>query len=218
MGKGRAGAVRTGKWIKLLAAAMAAAVLLAACGKGADTPRQESTVVVSKTGSFSVTSVESFDESLYSREELERRIDEELTAYNAAGDDADGSKKAVRLVKLEVRDGRASLLMDYASASDYAAFNDTVAYFGSVQLAGLEGYDLSPLLSAPSQVENDVLLSGAEIERLGNHNLVIVSEPVLVELPSDIMYCTDNTAVIDKRKAAVSDGASELNPAMFILK
>ncbi|MBQ4307809.1 MAG: hypothetical protein II759_04455 [Lachnospiraceae bacterium] len=196
-----------------IAAACAAAFFLVSCGRK-DSPRQESTVVVSRNGAFSVTSVESFDESLYSREELEQRIDEELKALSTA----DGEKSSVEFVKLEVKNGKAALLMNYDSASDYASFNDTVAYFGTVHYASLEGYDLSPLLSVPSQVESDVLLSSAELERLGNHSLVIISEPVLVELPSDIMYCTENARVTDKRKAAIQDAVSELNPAMFILK
>ena len=202
---------------RALLAGAAAAFFLAACGNRPNEPRDVSTVVVTKSGSFAVTSVEAFDESLYSSRELSDRVDTELETYNRMNP-AEGDKKNVSLVSLQVKGGRAVLLLNYAAASDYASFNDTKAYYGSVLYAKLEGFDLSPLVSCPSQVENDVLLSSAELERLGNNPLLILSEPVSVELPSEILYCTGNAAVTDRKKAVISESVSEQNPAMFILK
>ena len=121
------------KTISLLISVAVMAGLLAGCGT--DYYTADSTVFVSKKGSVVSTDVEQFDTSTYKEDDLQEYVDQSIDTYN---DKNDG---AVKLKKLTVEDGKASLTIKYDSAEEYTGFNGIELFAGTIAEALAAGYD-----------------------------------------------------------------------------
>ncbi len=121
------------KTISLLISVAVMAGLLAGCGT--DYYTADSTVFVSKKGSVVSTDVEQFDTSTYKEDDLQEYVDQSIDTYN---DKNDG---AVKLKKLTVEDGKASLTIKYDSAEEYTGFNGIELFSGTIAEALAAGYD-----------------------------------------------------------------------------
>ncbi|WP_130836730.1 hypothetical protein [Lachnoclostridium sp. Marseille-P6806] len=167
-------------------------------------------------GSLTARTRESFAEDYYSEAELREMIQRSTGEYNGA---ASGTgEEAVRAGELTVEDGEAELVMEYASAADYAAFNDVELYCGTVREASAAGYDLTPLLSSPSLRDGKKLLTSEELDALSEHTIIILTQSTVLHTPSAMLYCTGNLVPDGKKSAATTDTVSASNPAMLILK
>lgn len=121
------------KTISLLISVAVMAGLLAGCGT--DYYTADSTVFVSKKGSVVSTDVEQFDTSTYKEDDLQEYVDQSISTYN---DKNDGS---VKLKKLTVEDGKASLTIKYDSTEEYTGFNGIELFAGTIAEALAAGYD-----------------------------------------------------------------------------
>lgn len=74
-----------------------------------------------KDGSLTVTSDESFDQDYYSEDELSSLIDSSIASYNETA-----GKDSVIRKELKVSAGKAHLVMEYASAEDFASDRKSV--------------------------------------------------------------------------------------------
>ena len=92
------------------------------------------TIYLLEDGKVVSNSVEAFDENVYSKNDLKSYIKEVVDTYNA------DHQNAVKQKALNVKDGKATLVMEYATAEDFENFEGTEFFVGSVAQAIEAGY------------------------------------------------------------------------------
>ncbi|MCI2049660.1 MAG: hypothetical protein LKJ76_08070 [Lachnospiraceae bacterium] len=172
---------------------------------------QAGSIAVAKNGEMTVTSVESFSKDYYSKDELQAKIDKDADAYN------NGDKK-VDPVRLSVSDGQARLVMKYSSSGDYAQFNDTECFYGTLSDALLQNIDMSDILSAVSREDTNKILRKSDFEALGEHHVFILTEQAHVTLPYKILYSSPSVSVVSDTEAEIGSSVSASEPAVLILE
>ena len=184
--------------------------LLAACKDGGGSPAENS-AVFSKMGSIRVTSVEPFDEDLYSKKELKNMIDTTVARVGEAD---------VSVESLEVKDNICTLVMEYASSDAFGSFNEGVPFFyGTCSDAVARGFDLSPLYGQPSMVRSSRIMTAGKVQEFADHMLIYVTSPQTLYLPGKAVYATANVRLDDKdNKAVLADSVSVSEPAILILQ
>lgn len=187
------------------------AVTVSACGKGKEETPAESTAQFLKNGSITVTSVEPFDESLYSKKELKSLIDTQISE-TGSGDVVFGS--------LDVADNVATLVLEYSSSDAFCRFNEgVILFYGTCAEAGGTGLDLSPIYGQPSAVRSSrIMTAGKMTGDLADHKLIYITAPQVLILPEPVLYTTANVRVEDGRRAVLSDKVSGSEPAILILQ
>lgn len=173
-------------------------------------PPQNASVVFRKDGSVTVTSVEAFDKDYYSEEELTKTIKDSLASYNADG-------RKIRQDHFEIENGYAVLTLDYDSTEDYAAFNETPMYYGTVAGAQEKGYDLSYVLSSVNREDSTKILTSADFEEFSKNDIVIVTHSADITVPKRILYASKNLEVTDDQNATPAEAVSREEPAILIL-
>ncbi len=181
--------------------------LISGCSK--KTEYNETTISISKKGVITNEINESFNKNYYSQDELKSMIEKEIAAY----DILTGEKDRVKLEGIRVENGRAKVTMIYNSFSDYADFNKVDFFYGTVNDALSEGFTLDVTMKSTVDGSN---VNKDDIVKLGSSHIIIISEPVLVESLSDILYVTANVEVLDKRHGRMSSDSS--GRAYMILK
>ncbi len=183
-------------WKRLTAAAalIAGILSLGGCempGLGSWTPRESTAISIRKDGTIKEIVQETLDAGYYDASELEKMITSEVEEY-----DARNGEDSVRVEKFSDEDSMVNLTMEYASAADYAEFNNTEFYYGSIIDAQLKGYlfDVSFY-----QVEDGVAqgeVSGSEVIPYMDKAVLILRAPMEVQVPGDVLFISTNAEVL----------------------
>ncbi|MDO4345293.1 MAG: hypothetical protein Q4C50_10865 [Eubacteriales bacterium] len=175
------------------------AFILTGCGGFSS---EISGISISKKGVISESVVENFDKDYYDKKELEQEIAAQVESYNA-----ENGKNAVKKKSLRVKDSVAYLGMSYATAKDYAEFNQVDLYVGDIQGAVQAGYAFEGSFFEVSKgtVKEDAPVWGSQIMSGKNYSTVVLREELLVEVPGTIKYVSDNVRVKDKSTAVVEE-------------
>lgn len=183
----------------LAAVLIAAGCMLTGCGGFSP---EISGISISKDGTVTECAIENFEESYYDKDELESEISAAVQTYN---DEA--GTKAVKKKSFRVKDGIATLNMTYASAEDYASFNDVDLYVGDILGAVQAGYAFSGQFYevSGSKIKEDAPVWGSQIMTGTNYNTVAVREALLIEVPGTIKYVSGNVKVKDKHTAVIEE-------------
>ena len=166
-----------------------------------------------KDGSLTVTSDESFDQDYYSEDELSSLIDSSIASYNETA-----GKDSVIRKELKVSAGKAHLVMEYASAEDFASFNETPMYYGTVNGASMSGLGMGDLIGKKRIRDDSKELSSEELGDLGDNPVIVLYYPCTIRTDRKMLYCSDNVTAESKKSAVIADTASENEPAFIILK
>lgn len=187
---------------RFLAVLFATGCMLTGCSVLGGFSPDVSGISIDKKGGITEVVREMFDESVYSKEELELQVNNEIEAYNTASGD-----EYVKEKDLKVKDGVAELKISYASAKDYAAFNKLNFYAGDVVGAVQAGYMFEGGFKSVTSgsVDEASALWGSAIISGTNHKTVVFKGPLLVEVPGEILYVSENVNVTDKQTAVCSD-------------
>ena len=181
---------------KILGLAVLIMGLLSGCEKFEP---EETAVSVNQKGQVVSYVKESFDKDYYSSDELEASIDQAILDYNTAGGSENVKKK-----KFEVKDQNAELTMSYASGDDYSKFNQVTFFTGDVLTAYQAGYDFSGKFQSVEKGQvTGADVTGNDILNSYNYGLVILTEPILVKVPGNIVYASDNVEITGKKSARV---------------
>ncbi len=182
---------------------------LAGCSAAPDEPADtESTIYIRENGSIDSLTVESFPEDLYPAEELETIVKEMADVYNR-----EHGSGAVRVTSCKVEDGQAYVYLSYRNAEDYALFNRTEFFYGTVSEGLSAGYGKKSTLK---NIYGSNTVSGGAIADMGNYHMVVVSEPLQVRTYESILYVSADFEPVDDRtvrKSSETDGN-----AILILK
>ena len=145
------------KKMGLLALLLFGALTLTGCELLGDSwqPQEPDAVSIAEDGSVTETVKDTLDADYYNATELETMIQSEVAKYNEShGEDT------IQVDKLETEEGNVNLVLKYASAKDYAEFNNTEFFYGTVISAQLEGY----LFDVPYKKVEDGTVQGSAVE------------------------------------------------------
>lgn len=195
------------KFAQIALAMLLSVGLLSGCGQSYEA--ETSTVFVLKDGKVVSTDVEAFDENTYDKEGLESYVQDALDSYNSAN-----GEDAVTMKSLTVEEGSAVLILEYASAVDYARFNELEFYAGSVAEALSAGYpfdvefcSITDGNASPCNV-NDFLGSS-------DYKVVIVRGNTDVHVDGKVAYVSEaNTTYVDASTIRIQEGTSLLGKAV----
>ena len=176
----------------IIPALIAAALILTGCGAGQTAALDRTGIILDKDLKVTQVIIESFDKTYYNADELKSQI--EARVLQSAGD---GESPKVTLKEYELReDGQLYVGLEFASGSDYAAFNGRTLFTGSVSEAAAKGYTLTGLKTPEnSPADEQQLLAG------GDEKAVIFDEAMAIVLPGKILYHSDNVALDDEKRA-----------------
>lgn len=156
------------------------------------------TLLINSNGTVQSSLVEEFNKSYYVKSELEDYIRKEIEKYNRRA-----GTEAVSMHSLEVTDGVASVVFNYADLSHYADFNHVEALLTTVS----ELSDILPgtLLSADKNEETD---KDTILEKNGKMKAVVVEEELDVIVSGKVKYFS-NGALLNKNTVQTpGDGTS----------
>jgi len=184
---------------RLIAALICAACILTGCGGFSP---EVTGVSIDKKGRITQVVRESFDKDYYDKKEVEGEISSAVKTYNEAA----GGKK-VKKKGFSVKNGVAVLSMTYASAKDYADFNDIGFYVGDILGAVQAGHAFEGkfLKVSDGKAEAEASVWGSQIMTGKNYQTVVIEEALLVEVPGNIKYVSENMKVTGKSTAVLEE-------------
>ena len=127
---------------------------------------------------------------------------EEISYYNSEYD-----TPRIEIAEAEVIEDEsvAKLVMTFENSSDYSHYNQTRLFYGTVQEAMDNGYELSSALVDKNGNKIDL---GSD-DFLDKH-IVITSEKTVIYTPYNIEYMTSGVALRDKKEADLTNVTNEL--------
>ncbi|WP_026507261.1 hypothetical protein [Butyrivibrio sp. MC2013] len=169
---------------------------LAGC-KGASAKDAEvTTLELDKDGSLISCIVEDFDMDYYDVDELKNMVSSEIAGFSGGG---------VEMLSADKMGDKVRLIMKFASASDYADFNNISFFAGSKTECSLSGISMPDLVSA----------SGADaFEVTDNMKVIMIYEEEDFIAPSKILAASSNVTVSGKTAKV---NASEDDPACIVI-
>lgn len=187
------------KKIKLLLVAAIVAGLITGCSSFKP---DQTGILVKKNGSIVSVIKESLDRDYYDQTELKAMIDETVDLYNASV-----GTKQVTVDQYEVENGQATLKMSYDSAADYQSMNQVEFYQGDLASAygteyGLEG----TFFKVEKGKKTEQPLDKETVLATKNYNVVVLEEELLVEVPGDIVFVSNDVEVLGKKQAKTGEG------------
>ncbi|MCI6997281.1 MAG: hypothetical protein MR936_10970 [Eubacterium sp.] len=181
---------------------LAGLLTLSGCGKIEKVA--ESTVTVDKKGIVTEILIEDFSSEEYQEDELKKSIEELVSTYNEQA-----GEEEVTLKKMQVKDGNASVLMQYSTDDAYRAFNQVDFFAGTVKQAGKEGYAFA---GAFTDAKGQAVSQGTIPAECQDHSVIIIREPLAVLVPGKILYVSKNMKILGEdcaRLAADSEDTYE---------
>ncbi|MBQ6967613.1 MAG: hypothetical protein IJP84_06900 [Lachnospiraceae bacterium] len=145
-------------------------------------------ITINKDGSLTETSVEDFDTKEYDAEELKKMVNDTISDYNGSGEEK------ISLKSLEIKDGIARAVINYASDKDYAAYNEKTFVIGDVSDLDITGVTLA-------DDKNTVLTKDAMPKVKGSY--VLLNDDTTVVVPKEIQYVSRNVKKTGKKTAEV---------------
>ncbi len=193
---------------RVIAFALFIILCLSGCGANEAPEDTETTLYMNRDGSVTNVVVEPFSEDEYALEELEQMVRDMASVYN--GENGSGR---VRCQSVTAADEMVRVVMKYQSAEDYAAFNHTDCFFGSVEDALAEGYAKNATLK---NTHGSNMVTGEGIADMARYRMAVVTEPVVVKTYESILYISANLEQIDDTTVRVSSETT--GDAVLIIK
>lgn len=148
------------------------------------------TFLIKRNGSLHVAIVEDFDKSYYNLSELNEFVAKEVNAYNQKV----GSEE-VTIEELELKNGKAVLILGYSKMAHYSAFNNMpAAYFGAWQDVDLE------LPSQYVDAKKNTVVDEETAMKNDKNKVLVLYEPYEIIVEGDVRYYSDNAELVDKNK------------------
>lgn len=165
----------------------------------------ETTITVEKKGRVRESIVDTFDKDYYNIEELKAEFTDSVAKYN----EAIGGEE-IRLRKIEMKDSKVYVDIDFTGPSDYENFVGEKLFVGTIGDAYDNGYTMDVVLKG---VEKGDKIDKIKIMGMSDRNIIILSEHARIRTFRDIAYVSANVDVIDGNEARVlneSDGLAYL--------
>ncbi len=169
------------------------ALLLTGCGIK---DYKSSTLSIDKKGRVTTVLVEDFDDSVYDFDDMKSTISSTIDAYNQENDE-----QSVELESCK-KDAKKKLVyvkLRYSSTEAYQAFNDRELFCGTVEEAS-QTYDItgSFLAEDGTKLDADVVVAKEKEQQM-----LVLNEPITVELAGSILYASENVEIKDATTAVI---------------
>lgn len=162
---------------------------------------------IEKDGGISNTIVESFSGDYYyedGEEGLKTMIESSIDEYTSGNGDAQ-----IKLKSFKVKDGVATVVMEYGDYQTYAGYNGEDFFAGTIRDANMAGFDLNVTLKS---ISDDTTASKPELLGMGDSHIVIVGcekdpeqpEQLRINCFDEILYVGDGVATVGKKSADIS--------------
>jgi uncharacterized lipoprotein NlpE involved in copper resistance len=150
-----------------------------------------STILAKTNGKLQVATVEDFGKTYYKLSELQDYITGEVSSYNKK---AGGEK--ITIDDIQLREGKAIMLLTYTGMDQYAAFNKvTAAYFNG----GVKDNPLK-LPATLISTKNKSLASTEEVLQNDKYKIIVMNEPYEIIVDGKVKYYSDNAKLLDDNK------------------
>lgn len=183
---------------KLFAAACTLLILLSGCQKKEEElwVPDSTAIQVSQDGRITETIIDRLTESYYSSTELQEMVNASVKDHTAAYGDGSVSVKEFAANGSDIR-----IVLEYAAAEDYAAFNNVRFYNGSMLGAQMEGYRFETSFQL---VAKDGTVSEQKVPADGpvshkEYQVLVTDRSHKVEVPGNIVYVSAPSQVEDRR-------------------
>lgn len=180
------------------------ALLMAGCQQKFEPT--ESTIYITSKGVVQSALMESFDKDYYEFDELSEDVKKEVKSYCL-----DVNEEAITIESLTQENETVTLLMNYQTAEDYAAFNEVLLFTGTYEEAAAAGYVPEELYDTEGQIVD------MDSEKLDNLRVVVTEENFCIQTSGKIKYVSNNVSIIDKRLAKSME-AGKNHPAFVLYK
>lgn len=159
------------------------------------------TVYILEDGKVVSVSVEPFDEEVYDKNALEEYIQETINDYNTGN-----GKDSVKQKSLDVEDGTATLVLEYADAEMFEDFEGVEIFTGTMSEALEAGYTFTERY-ADVTGEKAVEALGSDFNRNMDYKVAIIKANTTVQVDGTICYVsTENTAKVGENWVVIKDG------------
>lgn len=176
--------------------------MLAGCGKSLDADTD--TVYVQKNGTVLSVDVETLDKDYYDETELKDYVTDAVSTYTG-----EHGKSAVKLENLSVKDGTATLKMEYKTPEDYTGFNGIELYEGKVVKALAAGYDFKTDFVSVEDGKVTGTATKEEIYSGEDLKVVIIKANRDVKVDGTICYVSsENVKLTGTDSVSIRDGYS----------
>lgn len=177
-------------------------VMLAGCGSGISA--DENTVFVQKDGTVVSVDVEEFDTNTYDEQGLKDYVDQTISDYNS-----ENGKNQVSLKNLAVKDGKAKLTLQYASAADFRKMNGIDFFAGTMAEALAAGYTFDGDFASVKDGVAQAKCGTGEFINDSSYKVVVIKENINVQVKGKIAYVsTVNTKLLDDSTVSIREGNS----------
>lgn len=168
----------------------------------------ESFIRILDDGRVESVIVSDFPEDEYNIDAFKDMVYSEMASYNSSHE-----RGSVKLKNASVKEGKISVVMQYKSAEDYADFNGSDLFYGTVYEAISKGLPDNVVLKntlGNNTVTND------NLSDLGFYHMLIIDEATKVIMPSSVLYASANVELLGADTAQMSDESS--GTAYLIIK
>ncbi len=167
---------------------MIIALLMAGCQEKFEPT--ESTIYITSKGAIQSALMESFDKDYYDFEEFSEDVKKEVKSYCL-----DVNEEVITIESLTQENDMVTLMMNYQTAEDYAAFNEVLLFTGTYDEAAVAGYVPEELYDTKGQMID------MNSEKLGSLKVVVTEEDFCIQTSGKIKYVSNNVSIIDKKMA-----------------
>lgn len=198
--------ITAGLAVVLVVVILIGVFVLGSCSSAYET--DTNTVYLLEDGKIVSSSVESFDSDVYSKDDLKSYIKEAIDTYNAE------HGITVKQKSLKVKDGVATLVMEYAYPETYEDFEGTDIFVGTVAEALEAGYTFEGDFA--NVADGKVTACTSEEFLNGDYQVVIIKANIAVSLGEEAQICyvsAENTDSVKDGVVVIKDGANMLATA-----
>jgi len=148
----------------------------------------EDTILAKDNGVLQVATSEDFDKSYYNLSELKDFIKKEIDTYNEKA-----GEKRVTFEDVQLRSGKAIMLLSYSDMETYSIFNNaTAAYFSG----GVDNISLD-LPTTLVNAKNDSLASTTEVLQNEKYKILVMYEPYNIMVDGKVKFYSEGAELID---------------------
>ena len=167
------------------------------------------TLYLLENGKVVSVGVETFDENVYDKEELKAYIQETIDDYNMGN-----GEKVVKQKSLKVKDGTATLVLEYANAEVFETFEGVEIFTGTMSEAIEAGYTFTERYADVTGDKAKEAL-GSDFSKDMDYKVAVVKANTTVQVDGTICYVSiENTAEVGEHHVLIKDG-SELEVIAF---
>lgn len=197
------------------------AVMLAGCGvaKVPDTI-VETSLVIDRDGSVTSHFVGVFDKAYYDLNGLRKMAQEEVAAYNTAGQKGNDAPVVLDQVA-EIPESGDSVIASYVfdSARTYENYTGNLLFYGTLGDALEDGFNLAGLGQRLYDVKGSDSIGSKELisAKMAGKHVVILAEGTRVYCPYKIAYLSETASVMEDGSVSTTGVLPEDYPVIIVL-